>query len=159
MRSLLASRYLLEFGERLDLVLWETCHIYATCQAYRAEADFQQYRPLEEWYKSWSKESNLRSKMCFQASKALLTLTLNSCQRCPNERVPHHFTWALDKQLVSKFGPELWNTKTPMAPWLYAIDLLIRWHRMTSYRNMSFLLAFKTLGKLPEPRLCSEILR
>ncbi len=32
----------LEFGERLDLVLWETCHIYATCQAYRAEADFQQ---------------------------------------------------------------------------------------------------------------------
>jgi len=31
----------LEFGERLDLVLWETCHIYATCQAYRAEADFQ----------------------------------------------------------------------------------------------------------------------
>ncbi len=32
---------LLEFGERLDLVLWETCHIYATCQAYRAEADFQ----------------------------------------------------------------------------------------------------------------------
>ncbi len=33
---------LLEFGERLDLVLWETCHIYATCQAYRAEADFQQ---------------------------------------------------------------------------------------------------------------------
>ncbi len=23
------------------LVLWETCHIYATCQAYRAEADFQ----------------------------------------------------------------------------------------------------------------------
>jgi len=35
-------RLLLEFGERLDLVLWETCHIYATCQAYRAEADFQQ---------------------------------------------------------------------------------------------------------------------
>jgi len=34
-------RDLLEFGERLDLVLWETCHIYATCQAYRAEADFQ----------------------------------------------------------------------------------------------------------------------
>ncbi len=34
-------RLLLEFGERLDLVLWETCHIYATCQAYRAEADFQ----------------------------------------------------------------------------------------------------------------------
>jgi len=33
---------LLEFGERLDLVLWETCYIYATCQAYRAEADFQQ---------------------------------------------------------------------------------------------------------------------
>ncbi len=33
---------MLEFGERLDLVLWETCHIYATCQAYRAEADFQQ---------------------------------------------------------------------------------------------------------------------
>jgi len=33
--------YLLEFGERLDLVLWETCHIYATCQAYRAEAEFQ----------------------------------------------------------------------------------------------------------------------
>jgi len=33
---------LLEFGERLDLVLWETCHIYATCQAYRAEAEFQQ---------------------------------------------------------------------------------------------------------------------
>ncbi len=32
---------MLEFGERLDLVLWETCHIYATCQAYRAEADFQ----------------------------------------------------------------------------------------------------------------------
>jgi len=32
---------LLEFGERLDLVLWETCHIYATCQAYRAEAEFQ----------------------------------------------------------------------------------------------------------------------
>ncbi len=32
---------LLEFGERLDLVLWETCHIYAICQAYRAEADFQ----------------------------------------------------------------------------------------------------------------------
>jgi len=31
----------LEFGERLDLVLWETCHIYATCQAYRAEAEFQ----------------------------------------------------------------------------------------------------------------------
>jgi len=31
----------LEFGERLDLVLWETCYIYATCQAYRAEADFQ----------------------------------------------------------------------------------------------------------------------
>ncbi len=29
-------------GERLDLVLWETCHIYAMCQAYRAEADFQQ---------------------------------------------------------------------------------------------------------------------
>ncbi len=35
--------YLLEFGERLDLVLWETCHIYATCQAYRAEAEFQHY--------------------------------------------------------------------------------------------------------------------
>jgi len=35
---------MLEFGERLDLVLWETCHIYATCQAYRAEADFQQVR-------------------------------------------------------------------------------------------------------------------
>jgi len=35
------SAILLEFGERLDLVLWETCHIYATCQAYRAEADFQ----------------------------------------------------------------------------------------------------------------------
>jgi len=34
---------LLEFGERLDLVLWETCHIYATCQAYRAEAEFQQF--------------------------------------------------------------------------------------------------------------------
>jgi len=28
-------------GERLDLVLWETCHIYAMCQAYRAEADSQ----------------------------------------------------------------------------------------------------------------------
>jgi len=34
---------LLEFGERLYLVLWETCHIYATCQAYRAEADFQHF--------------------------------------------------------------------------------------------------------------------
>jgi len=38
---------LLEFGERLDLVLWETCHIYATCQAYRAEADFQ-HSPISE---------------------------------------------------------------------------------------------------------------
>ncbi len=37
---------LLEFGERLDLVLWETCHIYAICQAYRAEADFQQKQLL-----------------------------------------------------------------------------------------------------------------
>jgi len=37
----------LEFGERLDLVLWETCHIYATCQAYRAEADFQ-HSPISE---------------------------------------------------------------------------------------------------------------
>jgi len=35
--------FVLEFGERLDLVLWETCHIYATCQAYRAEAEFQQF--------------------------------------------------------------------------------------------------------------------
>jgi len=38
---------LLEFGERLDLVLWETCHIYATCQAYRAEADFQHHHDLK----------------------------------------------------------------------------------------------------------------
>jgi len=38
---------LLEFGERLDLVLWETCHIYATCQAYRAEAEFQ-HSPISE---------------------------------------------------------------------------------------------------------------
>jgi len=36
---------LLEFGERLNLALWETCHIYTTCQAYRAEADFQQTFP------------------------------------------------------------------------------------------------------------------
>ncbi len=34
-------------GERLDLVLWETCHIYAMCQAYRAEADFQ-HSPISE---------------------------------------------------------------------------------------------------------------
>jgi len=39
--------FMLEFGERLDLVLWETCHIYATCQAYRAEAEFQ-HSPISE---------------------------------------------------------------------------------------------------------------
>ena len=63
---------LLEFGERLDLVLWETCHIYATCQAYRAEADFQQdhvVQMVSVCHKQGRQQAKRRNKYCNPAPK------------------------------------------------------------------------------------------